>query len=168
MQPRYILDETVHAITPLRLGHQVTLEIDGHLLDARLQWQGDNQGELIVNGSARRVYFAQDGNALYIHFAGKTWHIEAQDEFSSAGGNDASAGQIRAPMPGVVVENNITQGDTVELGQNLLLIESMKLQTEIKSSVAGIVRAIGFSQGDNFDKGAVLVDIELAVTPGEE
>ncbi len=168
MQPRYIVDDVVHAVTPLRLGEQVTLEIDGHLLDVRLHWQDDNRAELIVNGSANSLYVAQDGKTLYLHFAGKTWQIESQDEFSGAGGEGAGAGQIKAPMPGVVVENSAREGDSVEPGQTLMLIESMKLQTEIKSSVAGVIRAIGFAEGDNFDKGAILVDIEVPSTESDE
>jgi len=168
MQPRYIIGDTVHEVTPRRLGEQVSLEIDGHLLDVRLQWQGDNQGELTVNGSACQVYVAQDGNTLHLHFAGRTWRVEARDEFAGAGGEGAGAGQVRAPMPGVIVEIGVAEGDIVEPGQPLLLIESMKLQTQIRSGVAGIVRSSGFAVGDNFDKGALLVDIEVAPAAGEE
>jgi biotin carboxyl carrier protein len=41
----------------------------------------------------------------------------------------------------------------------LLLIESMKLQTEIKAPIAGVVSKIGFEAGGSFDKGAVLADV---------
>lgn len=161
MQPRYVLEGVVHEVTPLCAGDAMTLEIDGHRLDTRLLWHGHHEGELVINGSPSRFYAAQDGNTLYLHLAGRVWVLEAQDEFSESRDKSASAGVVHAPMPGVVMEINVAPGDQVEPGQPLMLIESMKLQTEIQASVAGTVAAIGAEVGESFDKGAVLVDIEV-------
>src|SRR5690606_1532259 len=113
-----------------------------HRLIAQLQWLGDNQAELSVNGVVYRSYCAQDGNALFIHLAGRVWRFTALDEFGAIEtAHDDSEGVMRAPMPGVVVEVNVEIGQAVDVGQSLILIESMKLQSEIKSRVSGIVRA---------------------------
>ena len=74
-----------------------------------------------------------------------------------AGGAD---GGIRAPMPGVAVEIEVSVGDQVEANQRLALIESMKMQTEIKAPVAGTVRAVRVAPGDSFERGAVLIEVE--------
>jgi len=168
VQPRYVCDDKAHEVTPLHLGEATTLDIDGHLVDVSLRWRDEHEGELVINGSERRFYTAQDGNTLYLHLAGRTWIFQCEDEFAGAGDQGSSAGRIHAPMPGVVVELNVAPGDCVEPGQGLMLIESMKLQTEIRASIAGTVSAIGAEVGESFDKGAVLVDIEppASTAPG--
>ncbi len=170
MQPQYQLDGEIHAVTPLRLGGEMTLEIDGHRLDVSLQWRGPHEGELLVNGSTRPFFAAQNGNVLHLHLDGRVWVLESRDEFAGSAQESASAGRVHAPMPGVVVEIGVEVGDAVEAGQSLMLIESMKLQTEIRASIAGRVGAIGAQVGESFDKGAMLVDIapEAAAGDGSE
>ncbi len=161
MQPVYLHEGTQHAVTPLRLGDAIELEVDGHRLDAQLSWHDAHSGELVADGCRYPFHAAQDGNVLHIHLAGRAWRLDIQDEFAGSAARGASAGVVHAPMPGVVVEVGVAVGDTVEPGQGLMLIESMKLQTEIRSAVAGTVTALGAGVGDSFDKGAMLVDIEL-------
>ncbi|NIB42568.1 hypothetical protein HBA55_23370 [Pseudomaricurvus alkylphenolicus] len=160
MQPIYTLNDNEHKVTPLRRNSQITLDVDGHSFDARLHWHDAHHGEITINGAPHEFYAAQDDNKLFIHFDGKVWNLTSVDEFSSASEGADSAGAVTAPMPGVVVEVYAPVGSRVEEGDAVLIIESMKLQTEIKAAVSGVVKTIGAQAGASFDKGAVLIDID--------
>ena len=62
-----------------------------------------------------------------------------------------------APMPGMVVRVEVQTGDEVSVGQPLVVIESMKMQSEIAASRDGLVERVFLDVGENFDRGAALV-----------
>ena len=164
MTPKYVLNDNTHTVELVRRRDDITLEIDGHLVDARIHWLDRHQCELTINGVAREVYAAQDDNKLFLHLDGKTFQLDVLDEFGAGDEGAAGGGRINAPMPGVVIENYVREGDQVGEGDALMLIESMKLQTEIKAPVSGLVTSVGFEAGASFDKGTVLIDIEVPDT----
>lgn len=167
MQPKYQLNDRIYQVTPVRRSSDCLLEIEGQQLRAQLQWHDQHQCDLTINGHTQRVYVAQDDSQLFIHLDGTNWELTVIDEFSEAAeSGSAGNGQVKAPMPGVVVELNAREGQNVEEGDCLLLIESMKLQMEIKATVAGEIARIHVDgAGASFDKGSVLVEISEAVSP---
>jgi pyruvate carboxylase subunit B len=71
-----------------------------------------------------------------------------------------SAGAIVAPMPGLVVEYKVKVGETVKLGDVVLILEAMKMQNEITAERAGKVASLNSSAGAQVAKGDVLAVIE--------
>ena len=74
--------------------------------------------------------------------------------------NQAAEGVIRSMMPGRVVSVNVSQGDRVESGQSVLVIESMKMEQTIAAPQAGTVRAVLVQAGDAVQHGQTLVELE--------
>ena len=72
---------------------------------------------------------------------------------------------LMAPMPGLVVRVSVVVGDTVSAGQGLVVVEAMKMETELRAAVAGVVTAVLAIPGQAVDKGALLV--ELGPIPSE-
>lgn len=72
----------------------------------------------------------------------------------------SETGVFRAPIPGVILSIAVKVGDTVEVGDAILILEAMKMENEIHSSVDGTVREIRVSEGDRVNKGEILVVIE--------
>ena len=68
-------------------------------------------------------------------------------------------GEIRALMPGRVTSILVKQTDHVEVGSPLLILEAMKMQNEISSSIAGQVKSIGVREGETVKKDALLMEI---------
>lgn len=140
------------------------LEIEGRRVHARLE-TADRAGEwtLVLDGRRERIYLATQGDACFIHLHGRTHRIDAWNALERARQTATRAGgveEIRAPMPGVVVSLAVAAGDTVETGQVLLTIESMKLQTAITAGHAARVAELRVAVGDHFDQGAPLVRLE--------
>ena len=71
-----------------------------------------------------------------------------------------SAGVVVSPMPGTILEVKVKEGDSVSVGQVVVILEAMKMETEIVSEVAGSVSAIRVKKGDAVDTDAVLVEVK--------
>ena len=80
----------------------------------------------------------------------------------SLGGDilNAAKGALKAPMPSLVVEVRVKVGDKVEKGQAVVVLESMKTETVLRTDVAGVVKAVGCVKGEMVEEGKELVDIE--------
>jgi len=87
-------------------------------------------------------------------------------EFESVTGRESSAGgeggglQISSPMPSRVVKILKNEGDSVKTDEGVIVVEAMKMESELKASVAGKVKEIKVKEGDAVEGGAVLVVLE--------
>ena len=79
---------------------------------------------------------------------------------AAAPGAAGSAGAVVSPMPGTILEVKVKEGDSVSVGQVVVILEAMKMETEIVSEVAGSVSAIRVKKGDAVDTDAVLVEVK--------
>jgi biotin carboxyl carrier protein len=116
---------------------------DGHSYEARTE---DAEGRVIV------------------FIDGHRFEIEIRDprRWSRHTGRQGVEGRLSlsAPMPGKIVRLLVSQGDTVEAGQGLLVMEAMKMQNEIKAPMAGRVVSLTVREGATVAAGEVLAAIE--------
>ncbi|MGB9852966.1 MAG: biotin/lipoyl-containing protein [Candidatus Kapaibacteriota bacterium] len=68
--------------------------------------------------------------------------------------------KIKAPMPGLVVKVLATEGDTIDKGTKVVIIEAMKMENVLASPAAGIVQKVYVNEGQTVEKDAILVEIE--------
>lgn len=71
----------------------------------------------------------------------------------------ATAGAIKSPLPGVVLELAVRVGDQVKMGQKLLVLEAMKMENNIDSDKEGTIREIKVDKGSSVLEGDVLIII---------
>ncbi len=71
----------------------------------------------------------------------------------------ATAGSIKSPLPGVILEMHVKPGDQVKVGQKLLVLEAMKMENNIDSDKEGVVTDVKVHKGDSVLEGDVLVII---------
>ena len=76
---------------------------------------------------------------------------------AAAGSGDM---QVRAPMPGLVLEVIASVGDSVKVGDVLVRLEAMKMENELQSDIEGTIKEILVAQGDEVREGEVLVVLE--------
>ncbi len=67
---------------------------------------------------------------------------------------------IKAPMPGLILEINVTVGQEVQEGDNLLILEAMKMENSFDSPRAGVIKSIAVEKGQAVDKGQLLIEFE--------
>lgn len=64
---------------------------------------------------------------------------------------------ITAPLPGLILKINIKEGDVIQPGQCVMLLEAMKMENEVNAPVGGLVLDIRFKEGDSVNQGDVLI-----------
>lgn len=97
---------------------------------------------------------------------GRTYHIHLIDERRVRLGGLQSGIQLEGrqevsvPMPGKVIAVLVGEGDKVEKGQGLVIVEAMKMENEVRTPVSGEVREVKVKAGEALEAGAVLVVVE--------
>ena len=74
----------------------------------------------------------------------------------TASGNEGAV-KVTAPMPGTVVRVEVSAGDSVTAGQDLVFIEAMKMETPVKAAQDGTIASVEVSSGESVDTGKVLL-----------
>jgi len=70
---------------------------------------------------------------------------------------NSALNQLKAPMPGLILEVNVSEGEKVNTGDKLLVLEAMKMENVIKSPGEGLVKEIKVTKGDSVEKNQVLI-----------
>ncbi|MBN1648972.1 MAG: biotin attachment protein [Spirochaetales bacterium] len=123
---------------------------------------GDSNGDaftVTVNNKKFSVKF--DGDKAVVNGTSYNYNVREGIEDSKATLNASAKSHfyVEAPMPGLVLRISVSPGDEVKEGDLLLVLEAMKMETEIHAPVTGIVDSIPVAQGDQKKAGEVLVVI---------
>ena len=115
------------------------------------------------DGESHRYRAWADANAARIHDGTRRLRFERVPAFQIA--TEASAGggnRVTAPMPGRIVLVKVKPGDAVEFGQELLVMEAMKMELSLKSPRVGTIASVQASAGDFVEGDAVLATLEAS------
>jgi len=120
--------------------------------------------KLEINGEAHRFILDYRGSFIEGRFCGiqEVFEIYTPREWALAASVRSPVSRrvdtaLRSPMPGLVIETRVAVGDRVYHGQDLLVLESMKMESCIPSPVDGIVSEVAVRQGQNVETGDVLI-----------
>ena len=140
-------------------GKAATLRLGGRRGDASRTLVGSNETRPFVatRGEGRGAWsLFTDG----IRLGATVLDARAQALKHAGGVRSAGAGQLKAPMPGLVVRVLVETGFQVEAGQPMVVIEAMKMENELKVAGAGVVKKVLVAPGARVEKGALLVELE--------
>lgn len=158
-------------------GRSVKVEIDGdrvrvdgiEVAATLAELSGTPVALLTVGDTVRRVVVTRDSarGRYVLSLDGRRYEVEALDErtrairqLSSSASGPKGPAPLVAPMPGLIVRVNVDVGASVEPGQGLVVMEAMKMENELRSASAGVVRAIRVAPGSVVERGMVLVELE--------
>jgi len=144
--------------------------IDGTILDWDIVKISPTSFHILYKNkgySAELIRQDTSNKTLVIKINGKVHTIEVKDQYDllleKMGLNSPAAGKInsvKAPMPGLIVQVNISSGDNVKPGDPLLVLEAMKMENMIKASADAQVKEIKVKKGDSVEKGQVLIEFQ--------
>ncbi|SFU10480.1 acetyl/propionyl/methylcrotonyl-CoA carboxylase subunit alpha [Sedimentitalea nanhaiensis] len=112
-----------------------------------------------INGRNGGVFWVRDHNDVYLELDGNN-HCFTRLSRLAAEDASGSAGDVRAPMHGVLTELHVKHGQSVQAGDRLAVLEAMKLQHEIRAEIAGSVSAIMATIGNQIGAGDLILEIE--------
>lgn len=129
------------SLTPLNSGGLVLLRKDNRARELHVMAQGNSAYAVMVNG---RHLVAQ---------------VEKNNGKSRKTADGVKAGAINAPMPGLVLDVLVKEGQRVDAGDPLVILESMKMQMQLRSPCSGQVEKIAVHNRLQVEKGTLLVQV---------
>jgi biotin carboxyl carrier protein len=132
-----------------------------------LKWIDDRKIHLIQGSrslEAELLAVDLEAKTLQIRLGHKTTTLLLKDRFdlllAKMGMNAAGSGslkEIKAPMPGLILDLKVAPGDVVKKGDVVLILEAMKMENSIKSPGDGVVKAVNVSLKQSVEKNQVLI-----------
>src|SRR3712207_8538596 len=151
---RYRVGERDHEVEAERSGPgRLKLQLDDRE-ETTVEVLSAENGRLhaVVDGESVTADFASDGEHVLISLNGEghTLVKPPPPDLDHAGPatTDAAGASLTAPMPGTVVRVSVSEGDEVEAGQLLLLIEAVKIEQHERASHAGRESSLRYGEGD--------------------
>lgn len=136
--------------------------VDGEPLAADVVEVRPGAFSILVGGQAFEVHVERDDEHYRVHSRGTDLVVAVEDprrwRGSRTGGLAAEGRQeIQAPMPGKVIEVLVEEGQGVEAGQGLVVVEAMKMQNAIPAPKKGVVERVLVQAGDTVEHGHPLL-----------
>jgi acetyl/propionyl-CoA carboxylase alpha subunit len=117
--------------------------------------------------NAKLVITDTTGKKLKIDAAGETFDIEIKDELDQllekmglGSVSNKQVKEIRAPMPGLVLEIAVADGQDVNEGDKILILQAMKMENSIMIHTNARIKKVAVATGQAVEKGQVLVELE--------
>ena len=145
-------------LIPLGEGYQV--QFGEQTVQVRFARGADGQVTFIMDGRKVETHVSADGKRRWVSFGGQTWMLEKSSGVARGGGGGIASGRLLAPMPGQVRAVNVAEGETVEQGQTLLVLEAMKMEIRIQSPMEGVVARLAVVEGQTVEREELLIEVD--------
>ncbi|KAM5275335.1 propionyl-CoA carboxylase alpha chain isoform 5-T5 [Hipposideros larvatus] len=164
------LNDEVHTVVASNSGPTFSVEVDGLKLNVTSTWNlASPLLSVSVDGAQRTIQCLsrEAGGTMSIQFLGTVYkvHILTKlaaelSEFMLEKVVEDTSSILRSPMPGVVVALSVKPGDTVAEGQEICVIEAMKMQNSMTAGKTGKVKSVHCKAGDTVGEGDLLVELQ--------
>jgi len=127
--------------------NQIIVKINGRIYNSVFARKGDGKIQMLANGQNFDLTVLTD-----LQNRAKEYHAEKR--------KNSGEMQIIASMPGLVLKLNVNEGDEVNEGDTLFVLEAMKMENEIKAETSGKIKEIKVKEGMAVEKDALILTIE--------
>lgn len=111
-----------------------------------------------IQHEGQKIVFSADGH--FVEAAVKNEQDLLLEKLGFRSEKTASAGSLRAPMPGKILELLVAEGDDIQAGEPVAILEAMKMENELKAPATGRVTSVSVSENQNVEKNQPLLEIK--------
>lgn len=121
---------------------------------------GSGQFQFTLDKVIYKCSVAKDGNLRFIHLDGQDYELRRVSEMEEEFEDTEEEGSLSSPMPGRIVKIFVKVGEKITKGQELLIVEAMKMENKIISPFDGVVKEIFYTEGDQIEANVPLMEID--------
>ncbi len=150
-----------------KIQNRYKIKVDDKIFDFNVISTENGSYSIIYNNKSWNLEVAKSAgfNTYTVYKFGQSFKVEIEDALSKYKKNkdlglQGAENNIIAPMPGKIVKVLVTEGQKVKVGDTILIISAMKMESEFKSAVDGVVKKIHSKDDDIVNGDQLLVEIE--------
>ena len=157
---RLLCGDEAHDVEAREVGGGARVSVDGQAHE--LHVESVAPGVFVLVRGARRETFhcVREGDLVHLFWRGQAYRLEEDTADRRAAHRHTAAAGLEAPMPGRVIAVKVAPGDTVGRGDELFVVEAMKMENAVRAPREGRVKTVAARVGDMVSPGVVLVELE--------
>ena len=162
-QLRYLSGDREHRVEVARTGRaRLKITAEGEEATVEVLFAGNGRIRASINGEPIEAEIVPGYAEVLVSLGGETHALQKAPPptVDEAGPDADAAASLMAPMPGTVVKVLVEEGEEVEAGRLLLILEAMKMEQPVSAPHAGVVRSLPFGEGSLVPGGAMLAEVE--------
>jgi biotin carboxyl carrier protein len=142
-----------------REGAALRARINGREVQASVEPAAGGGALIVLNGQRHRVFGAKIRDRILVTAGPASFEFKEIEEGRSHALRGLAAHEITAPMPGKVLRILVIEGQQVEAGDGIVVLEAMKMETTLSAESPALIKKVLVNEGQMVDHGAVLIEL---------
>ncbi len=139
--------------------------IEEEQLNAVVQWVDEHTFFIIYEGRNYLVHFVTTDDMIHVFVNGEQYSFQRIEESDSEYRKDAislteTGNFVGAPMPGRILKLHVKEGQEIQKGAPLFIVEAMKMENEVKSPNSGKIVKVNFAENDTVSVGQPVIEFK--------
>lgn len=155
------LQNQVYRVELEEYDNHINVQINGESIPLEYQKLDDNLYSLIIKSKSYSVGIHKNGKMVQVFMEGDLFELEAVPKREKVQSSSVSSGvhEINSPMPSRVVKILKNVDDEVHQDEGVIVVEAMKMESELKSPINGKVTELNVEEGQAVESGMILLKI---------
>jgi 3-methylcrotonyl-CoA carboxylase alpha subunit len=150
-----------------RAGEDFIVRVEGKSYTVQIDERGEGAYQVRIDGTPHLMYAVRGEDRGWVHVDGRAVAYESVEAGGAPVRAEAERSTLSSPMPGTVERVLVSDGDIVERGQALVIVEAMKMEHVIRAPRLGRVQSVRVRPGETVHAGVALVELaDPADAPG--
>ena len=156
---RFRIGDQLRTVTLRASSNGLQVDVDGESFSPEVLPIGPGSFVLRHDSGLEPFHCVEDQGTIHLHFRGRVYRL-VEERASGAGGRRVVESGLTSPMPGRVIAVKVSPGQRVSRGEEVLIVEAMKMENSVRAPRDGTVRSVAVAVGDMVSPKVALVEID--------